>query len=590
MRQKGYFFFFTLFVLSLIFINKLSADRIDQSTIKKLADQRYWQVLLHIKNGKTEIDDSSFFLSNSTEFSAVSELNATINQILDQNESLSCKYPARIAWLQQKLPSLFEKNSFECEKLEKSIQKEHIQTITLVFPAAYINSPASMFGHTFLRLDKDIKIPMLGEAVNYAARTEEENGLIYTYNGLFGGYKGYYSVLPYYKKIKEYSAMEQRDMWEYTLNLDSDEIKRLLYHLYELRGISGDYYFFTKNCSYNLLWLLESAKIDTYLPDQFRYKAIPVDTIRAVKDKKLIDHTRFRPSKRREMQSLIKNIKDIETAKEFSESYDFSILKRLTDSQKAVTLDLGIEVLKYKRSQNKINKKDYISTLMKLLKYRSKLPKKIKLKIQKPMDPLNGHKSARMAFWLGNNQKFSFEIKPAMHDKYDIASGYIPGAYIDFFKLFIERSKFKSFDFVSVTSLSPRDSFFKPLSWKAKISFQQLQNKSDKRFLTLGGGAGFSWKKEEILIYLMGEPTLYLGKSTLASVGLDSGVIFNFNKSTAGIEYKKSFFSDGSKTSRVEIFATWQMVKAFALNLKLYEDKIEQKRDHYIEAGLFYYF
>jgi hypothetical protein len=122
------------------------------------------------------------------------------------------------------------------------------------------------------------------------------------------------------------------------------------------------------------------------------------------------------------------------------------------------------------------------------------------------------------------------------------------------------------------------------------IGFQQLNGKSDKRFFTLEGGAGFSWKKNNTLIYLMGEPTLYLGKSTLAAVSLDTGIIFNFNKNTTGIGYKKSFFSDGSRTSRVEMFATWQIHNAFALNLKLYEDKIEQKRDHYIEAGLFYYF
>ena len=584
MLQKGCFFFI-LFALFSFFVEG-SAD--SDIRIKALSQEHYWHVLLHMKNGKTEIDDSSFFLTPKNSFSPLSELHATVLQIKDNNQSMACKYPARIYWLRSKLPELFKENHFSCEQLENTLLKEDIHFVTLVFPTAYINSPASMFGHTFLRLDKNMKTPLIGEAVNYAARTREVNGLMYMYNGLFGGYKGYYSVLPYYKKIKEYSAMEQRDMWEYTLSLSDEEIKKMLYHLYELQGVYGNYYFFTKNCSYNLLWLLEAAKSDHLLTQKFSVKVIPIDTIRVLKEADIIENVHFRPSQRREMYRLLENIENIPLAQKFSKTYDTDLLHELSMIQQAYIADLAILILKHKRSQNQIDKKNYIKQLMTLLKYRSKLPKTILHEVKQPVDPLNGHKSARISFWVSNHKKFSLVFKPAMHGWYDLDAGYVNGAYIDFFKFSVEKSKFKRLDFVSVTSLSSCDSFFKPLSWSAQIALQRVHEKDF--YLSLGGGAGFSWKKSDFLFFMLCKPKFYIGKNIHSSIGSEAGIQRNFQKIKAGLKYGTDYFDDGIKESQKEFFMTYQLRGDFALNLKLHEDKIRQKQESTAEIGLFYYF
>jgi len=36
--------------------------------------------------------------------------------------------------------------------------------------------------------------------------------------------------MPYYLKVREYNDMENRDVWEYELNLSPEEIDRLLMH------------------------------------------------------------------------------------------------------------------------------------------------------------------------------------------------------------------------------------------------------------------------------------------------------------------------------------------------------------------------
>ncbi|RUM67575.1 MAG: hypothetical protein DSZ05_02495 [Sulfurospirillum sp.] len=586
MLQKGGLCL-TLFA-SLLICPALLGKGITTQRLHELSHSHYWRVLLHMKEGKSDIDDASFFLTDTEHFSAERELEATIQQIEDQNETIACRYPARIYWLKQNVPELFTKKKFVCEEVERRIEKEHIQGVTLVFPTAYLNSPASMFGHTFLRLDRDLATPLVSEAVNFAAQTDETNGLIYTFKGLTGGYKGLYSVLPYYKKIKEYSAMEQRDMWEYSLDLSHEETLRLLYHLEELGGISSDYYFFTKNCSYNLLWLLEAAKGDTHLPEYFRYKVIPVDTIRLLHEKNLITKTVYRPSKRREMQQLLKGIENIPLTKKFVQTYELKLLDKVNKKQQVKVLDLAVLMLKQERSKQKINKKGYIKTLMKLLRYRSRLPAAERLKVTKPSDPVSGHKSAKFSFWVADHKRWSLQIKPAMHDLYDIATGYLPGAYIDFFKLSIVQSKFRRFDFVSVTSLAKWDRFFQPVSWRVQIGVSRVHGKGI--YCSLEGGAGISMAKKAFSSYLLFVPKLYAGKRSHSAVGMEGGIFYDSRFMRIGALVHKDFFDDGIAETGSELFITDKISQNMALNLKLHEDKIDQHSERHLDVGLFYYF
>ena len=107
-------------------------------------------------------------------------------------------------------------------------------SVTLIFPAAHINSPASMFGHTLLTVDTEPQSRLLAYSINYSAVTRETFGPIFAFKGLFGFYPGYFSMLPYYAKLQEYSDIDQRDIWEYPLNLSGEEINRLLMHTYEM--------------------------------------------------------------------------------------------------------------------------------------------------------------------------------------------------------------------------------------------------------------------------------------------------------------------------------------------------------------------
>ena len=183
----------------------------------------------------------------------------------------------------------------ECRRFQEILEEIKPASVTLIFPAAHINSPASMFGHTLLTVDTASGSRLLAQAINYSAVTRETFGPLFAFKGLFGFYPGYFSVLPYYAKLQEYSDIEHRDIWEYPLNLNGEEVKRLLMHTFEMDRIYSDYYFFDENCSYTLLFLLDSARPSLGLTDQLPLWVIPIDTIRKVKETGLVTRSHLPP-------------------------------------------------------------------------------------------------------------------------------------------------------------------------------------------------------------------------------------------------------------------------------------------------------
>ena len=150
-----------------------------------------------------------------------------------------------------------------------------------------------MFGHTLLRIDRpnqDERTRLISYAVNFAADTGPDQGLAFAVLGLTGGYRGYFSMRPYYEMVKMYSDIENRDIWEYQLNFNRQEIDLMIEHLWELEDQYADYYFFSTNCSYALLSLLDVARPGLRLTEEFPVYALPVDTVRAVVEQRGMLH------------------------------------------------------------------------------------------------------------------------------------------------------------------------------------------------------------------------------------------------------------------------------------------------------------
>ncbi|OGV74007.1 MAG: hypothetical protein A3K19_22640 [Lentisphaerae bacterium RIFOXYB12_FULL_65_16] len=208
------------------------------------------------------------------------------------------RWTARFEWMKEKLAIDTARLPVQaCAEFEAVYADIKPRSVVLVFPSAFLNSPASMFGHTLLNVRSWHKSELLNQAITYSAFAQDTNGVLFAVKGICGLYPGYYSVLPYYRKVQEYNDINRRDIWEYDLNLTEPEVRRLMLHTWELRDIYSDYYFFTENCANNLLYLLDAARPGQHLAEQTRPWIIPLDTVRIIRDAGLITEVHYRPSK-----------------------------------------------------------------------------------------------------------------------------------------------------------------------------------------------------------------------------------------------------------------------------------------------------
>jgi hypothetical protein len=496
---------------------------------KRLWEHRHWQVLLHYQprlwsgGEESQVDDAAFFLSPSGKYDPQAELDATLASFFappDQEEGAEhpqCKFIARYQWLKQELG--FDAESlpeYACPQFDDWMAEMDPDAVTLVFPAAYLNNPASMFGHTLLRIDsnkRSSQTRLLDFTVNYAADTQEERGLSYAMKGLFGGYEGSFSVAPYYVQVKRYGDIENRDIWEYHLTLSHEEVLRMLMHTWELRSAGLDYYFLDENCSYQLLSLLEAARPSMHLLDQFGLWAVPADTVRAVANEKdLISSTTFRPSRRTVLQEranqLAPELQNI--AKCIGEGrcpIDSVSHRGLSPLDQAKILELAMEYVGYRYAVQKEDTAENDPWLMQILTARSKLdiPPQRPWIEQPPERPDQGHRSGRAEISTGyenDQQFFQLGLRPALHDLVDPSGGYIDGAKLEFLdaagRYYVRDDKLvlEYLDFVDIMSIPTRDRFIKPWSWKVTAGLKRMQFDDDDRPITgqVNIGAGLSYE------------------------------------------------------------------------------------------------
>lgn len=482
------------------------------------------------------VDDPTFFLSDQGKTSPHAELEATLSHLFspsaDNNEATACRFPARLAWLTKALT--IEKGTlpnYSCSHLNNWLYNLGADRITLIFPVSVLNSPASMFGHTFLRLDRTAakKPDLLAWTVNYAARTDEMRGLSFALNGLFGGYPGKFSLAPYHKRVKAYSDIENRDMWEYELSYSSAEVHFMLLHLWELLPVYFDYYFIDENCSYQLLALLEAARPSLRLTENFHLDATPAETVRVVTTTPgLLTKATYRPSLREIIVTRANTLTpaDQELAKALAlgdAQPNDTVFAGRTDTSRAEVLELAAEYNAYLEAISKkqqdvfddipsddTNSAPHIASenrQLRLLAARSE----IDVDSQQPViatpryRPDQGHRGHRIGLRYGNDdsdQYLQFDFRWAYHDLYDPSSGFLKGAQLEFFQPAFRHYtgdnvfKLESLNFANIISAPARSYFIKPFSWEASAALKRYRFDDDDRPLTgdVKAGAGVSYQ------------------------------------------------------------------------------------------------
>lgn len=525
---------------------------------KSLSQHPEWLNLLHYKRSwvgvTSQVDGKAFFNAAYGKKNPRSELAATLAAFFraetdDPSQHPQCRFAARYHWLKHALQfDAAQLPEQSCRPLDDWIAAMDPAGATLVFPAAYLNNPASMFGHTFLRIDgrqQDERSRLLAYSVSYAAGTDEKNGLVFALKGVFGGYPGQFSILPYYMKVKEYSDLENRDVWEYQLNLTEAEIRQLLRHVWELRQTYFDYYFFDENCSYHLLSLLEVARPGLALTDQFSGWAIPPETVRVVtKEADLVTEVVYRPATSTQLQYQLSRIDNLNrqlilAMAEGQINADDPSVRSLPDPQRARVLELAYDVIDYDRVAKKQSSPDELDRRsLQLLQARSQLalPSTRQLPPQPAVRPDQGHKTSRVSVGFGVQHQQGFtelSWRPAYHDLLDPAEGYARGSELKFMALTLRHYQdarqwqLDNFNLLSIQSLSPRDPFFKPVSWGLHLGAERVRmtKQNDALVGVARGGPGLAYAVgDDLLLYGLLQGSLLLSGGLQDRYALGGGV------------------------------------------------------------------
>ena len=346
-----------------------STTEIKKAIKLKLYERPQWKKFMHYSFGvfgnRSEVDDKSYFLHKDGKTNLKKELMATIEKTYLtykylEDKNIVCKFPARVKWLSKFITFPDLKLIFKrCNKYKKFIKDNFPESVSLVFSSYYLESPASAFGHTLLRLSKKKKIKqdryteLLDSGVSYGAQVTTENPLLYTIFGMIGGFKGTFSLIPYFYKVREYNDFESRDLWSYSLNLNKKQKVKFMDHLWELGNSWFSYYFFDENCSYQILGLLEAVNPKWNLIEKVPFYVIPIDTIKAVsKVPGLVGNLSFRPSIKRVFDNTYSqlNLKEKDLFSKLINLNDVTKISNFNLSKKSKSniIDVAIDFLDFK--------------------------------------------------------------------------------------------------------------------------------------------------------------------------------------------------------------------------------------------------
>lgn len=487
-----------------------------------------WLRLLHYARSgsgfKSDAISPSFYVSPEGRTNPEAELVAEVQEIrkspemVHTDESPVCKFPARTHWLAEQFSLKVPRSA--CAQFELFKKSLSADGVSVVFSSYYLNNPSSAFGHTFLRLhhrgekrDSD-RADLLDYGINYAAIQTSNNAVIYALSGALGWFRGSFTKLPFYYKVREYSDFESRDLWFYNLDLPQDQIDELVRHIWELGSTEFDYYFFSTNCSYQLMATLDAVNPDWRILDKLDHTVIPAETIRSLwATPHLVRDIDYRPSNRKRFETGYQALSPSERSvfEQTVKSKSPNVLPAdLSLSEKRRVLDLAIDYYDFKYGRDFVEGESAASQeKQKFLLARSALSvESTETKIEVPVDkePHLGHGSSRVDLLggYGSSLKAFTELgyRGAFHDLLDSGEGYPDYAEIQILDLGVRayrsvdnslRVKLEKAYLVENSSLTPIRAFSYPLSWRLDAGMTRLKEKSCVDCmagqLVLGGGA-----------------------------------------------------------------------------------------------------
>lgn len=319
----------------------LLTDWRTQVKTENLAQHTTWRRLLYFYDGqnraltkkKTEslIDDPSFFLSERGQQDSGAELDAMLVALAQEltqssttndkrantqaNRSISCRFPARVAWLKNVLTIDDASLPAECPMLDEWTQKLAPEQLSIMFAQEYLDNPTSAFAHTLLRIDSKASVADPSQihhayALNYTVGGNPADSFpVYAVKSMIGGYDSIIEIDPYPERFAKYIQDDERDAWTYQLNLTPSEVQQIIRHVWETKDLELPYYFATDNCASEILRLIDVVRPQQHLLSQLPYVVVPSDVVQLLNKESLLGSANYTPADSTLRQAQLNEVK-----------------------------------------------------------------------------------------------------------------------------------------------------------------------------------------------------------------------------------------------------------------------------------------
>lgn len=505
-----------------------------------------WARLLHFEYSYWRQDfvpavfNSEFYLSPQR-LSLKRELEISLQEFArpydingDINTHPICRFPARALFLQKQRALQLPFSLDQCSNFWQFKSKIDVEGVALVFSSYFIDNASSAFGHTLLRLKRrgGNGQDLLDYGVNYAAQMTTSNPILYGFYGIFGGFQGNFSMTPYFFKIREYNDMQSRDLWEYEINLNQEELDFLVAHLWELDKARFIYYYLHKNCASEILWLLDIVRPSLNLADKLGYFVIPVDTVQALfKIPGLVSKVTLRPSQQRKRMARFEQLNptqrkvvlelthNLRHKNLSSEGLQSTLSQQAKDDQVGI-VDTLIDTTDYLfPNQLLLGKGQDVKAIEKmkmiLLSQRSQFSE---IEPAPPLlpeiiSPHQGLTSRRFELGVAQSHvhgpSLNMAYRVSLQDALELADGHAPHTELEmgnfFFRYLTESRRFYVHDarLVSVVARKPWNEMEKPPSWLMRFGAKDLIDTDTIEFapyLTVGAGPTWSLNDDKVLL------------------------------------------------------------------------------------------
>lgn len=511
------------FLIALLF--SLSANAVSQITkeldeqILALSESRQWLKLLHVEKGETEIGSATFFLTNPVADNfTYQELVATlqkvkINSILDNGFSFKCNYPARTLFL-AKHGFIDAFSLSDCPELIEWIGADEFD-ISIVYADGYLGNPASFYGHLILKFETDeVTKDLFSNSVNFGAVVpNDENPIVYILKGLFGGYQAEYSSNYFFRHNVNYTEVEMRDLWKYTLQLNKYDKNLLAAHAWELMRSEYTYYFTSRNCAYHLAKAIEVVTQEDILSSLHPF-VLPIDVFKSMEKMQqngmpLVTQPDYIPSRQSKFRHNFSGLsptqqKAMKTY--FSTNETIKAMQLGLDSQ---LLDVFYDYVSFALTQAKGDEQSivWLNTKKRDIQLaRIKLPANETLvSIDKPkVDPDVGHKPSLARFVFAHsdsNNVIDLTLRPAFYDLLSSGGSLLPNSALTMGEVGIRLSannvELSHIDLLKIETYPVKASglnYDEGLAWNVNLGGQRNYiDGLDNRFEVFAqGGAGYA--------------------------------------------------------------------------------------------------